>query len=210
MEGINWGLKLNQILEERGITKAELAKKTGLSEPYLSRACKGHYRGVERSNFERIARALAMTPAQLSQELYGERSLLPKETPDQILERFRTVLPATVPMYEDFPFHAGEPVEPMDYLAMVRDRVRGRNLEGYITRGKCLEPHIGDGDIIIVDRDGQVDIGNIVACLCGGELYLGRLRRIADELWLENNKDRIKLDACQVAAPVVEVRKRLK
>ena len=151
-----------------------------------------------------------MLPDQLSKEIYGQRETLPKETPEQILERFRITMPATIPIYEDYPFHAGGPVEPVDYIAMVKRRAMVMKLEAYITHGTCLEPEIKEGDIIVVDREGQIDVGNIVACLFQDMLHLGRLRKIADELYLENNKGRIKLDDVRLAAPVVEVRRRLR
>ncbi|MFA4917133.1 MAG: S24 family peptidase, partial [Syntrophales bacterium] len=65
-------------------------------------------------------------------------------------------------------------------------------------------------DIIIVDREGQIDNGDIVACLIDGELHLARLRKVADELWLENNNRKYRFQECQVAATVIEVIKRLK
>jgi SOS-response transcriptional repressor LexA len=73
-----------------------------------------------------------------------------------------------------------------------------------------FSPLIEDKDIIIVDREASIDAGDIVACLFQGELHLGRLKKIAGELYLENNLGRIKLQDCQVAAPVIEITRRLK
>jgi len=42
------------------------------------------------------------------------------------------------------------------------------------------------------------------------ELHIARLRKIADELWLENNDGRYRFQECQVAAPVIEVIKKAK
>ena len=52
---------------------------------------------------------------------------------------------------------------------------------------------------------GHLAHGDIVAALVDGEL-----RRVADEMWLENGDSRIRLDDCQAAAPVIEVIRRLK
>ncbi|MDH5696847.1 MAG: S24 family peptidase, partial [Dehalococcoidia bacterium] len=80
----------------------------------------------------------------------------------------------------------------------------------YIARGDCLEPEISDGNIIIIDRDGQIEHGDIVACLVKDELHLARLKKIAGEIYLENNHGRMKLEECQVVAPVIQVRRDLK
>jgi len=72
------------------------------------------------------------------------------------------------------------------------------------------EPIIKDNDIIIVDREGIIDNGDIVATLTAGQLYLGYLRKIVDEVYVENNEGRIKFDECQIAAPVIEIIRRLK
>jgi len=42
------------------------------------------------------------------------------------------------------------------------------------------------------------------------ELHPGYLRKITDDLYLENGDGRIKQDECLVAAPVIEVIRRLK
>jgi len=211
MKVINWGLRLKQILEAKGMSQSELANQTGLSESYISRACKGHFKGIQQHNFELMARALSMTSTELSRELKGNNSYtLPKETPEKILDRFRISMPATVPIYEEFPFHAGISVEPADFIAIVKNRVRGKMLEAYTVRGQSLEPEIKEGDIIVVDRDGEIDNGDIVACLVDSMLHLARLRKIAGEAYLENNHGRMKLEEVQLAVPVIEVRRRLK
>ncbi len=87
--GMNWGKKLEQLLEERGISKAEFASKTGLSESYISRACKGDYQDLSRRNFERIALELDMTLSKLSQELDGKGQTLPGDTSGRIVEQLK-------------------------------------------------------------------------------------------------------------------------
>ena len=59
----------------------------------------------------------------------------------------------------------------------------------------ALERIIGRGDLT-----GQID----------GELHIARLKKVADELWLENNHGKHKFQDCQVSAVVIEVVRRLK
>lgn len=208
------GEKLKELRADRGWTQNELAKRSGLDRGYIANLETNMVDKPSADTFLKLARAFNIRTEELFQAAgyISDRIdyLLRRETSEEILERLRIVHPVTVPIYEDFPFHAGAPVQPMDYVPVVKERAKGRNLEGYIARGKCLEPEISDGNIIIVDRDGQIEHGDIVAALVDGMLYLARLRKIGDELYLENNNGRIKLEQDTIAAPVIEVRRRLK
>ena len=207
---MNWGYHIKRLREDKGISQGELARKASLGRSHISRIELGAYQGVKQETFEKLAKGLNLSPSELSREVYGQPSPIPKETSESILERLRGSMASDVPIYEEFTFHAAGAVEAVDYVPVGRDRARGRNLEGYFVKGKCLEPDIKDGDVIIIDRDGQVDSGNIVACLVKDELHIARLRKIADDVYLENNHGRMKLEDCQVIAPVVEIRRRLK
>ena len=167
------------------------------------------------TNLLKLARAFNIRPEELYQAAgyiadTGVLIRALKETPEDILERLRVSISSTVPIYEEYRVHYGEPVEIIDYVSIVKERAKGKRLEGYIGHGECLSPIIEDGDIVIIDRDGQIDNGDIVACLVEGELHIARLKRIAGELYLENNHGRIKLESDATAHPVIEVRRRLK
>lgn len=208
-------IKIKELRAERGLTQDELANRSGVDRGTLASIETGKAKNPTTTNLLKLARAFNIRPEELYQAagyIFDTNVLLrlAKETPEDILDRLRVAISSHVPVYEDFPFHAGAPVEPMDYVPVVKERAKGRNLEGYIARGRCLEPEISDGNIIIVDRDGQIEHGDIVACLVDGMLHLARLRKIADELFLENNDGRIKLEQDTIAAPVIEVRRRLK
>lgn len=208
------GQKIKELRTQRDWTQNELAKRTNLGRGYLAQLEANIVAKPSADTFLKLARAFNIRPEELYQAagyIKDARGISQqKETPHELLERVRITLPESVPIYEEFTLHAGRPIEAIDYIPVVRDQARGKNLEGYIVHGKCLEPEINDGDIIIIDRDGQIEHGNIVACLVQGELHLARLRKIADELFLESNERRIKLDEAQIAAPVIEVRRRLK
>lgn len=209
------GQKIKSLRVERGWTQNELAKRTSLDRGYLAYIESGRVGKPSADTFLKLARAFNIRPEELYQAAGyikdDRRDYQPRqETSEEILERLRLAHPVSIPIYPEYPFHAGEPVEPVDYVYRTRPRGSRTAIEGYIVHGKCLEPIIQGEDVIIVDREAEIDAGNIVACLAQGGLYLGRLRKIADELYLENNEGRIKFAECQVAAPVIEVIRRLK
>lgn len=213
--GENIGEIIRGVRKSKDLSQRKLSDLSGVDRAYICQLEAGKAGSITLVTARKLAQGLGVSPtiflgpgAEI-QKIDPVKQLRP-QTPEELLDRFRIAMPATVPVYDEFPLHASSPVEPVDHVAMVKHRARGKNLEGYIAHGNCLEPDIKDGNIIIVDRDGQIDSGDIVAALVNGELYLARLRKIADEVYLENNNGRIKLEECQVAAPVIEVRRRLK
>lgn len=190
----------------RGLSQRQLARLSGKDRGYINQLEAGRGGSISLETAKALAKGLDIKP-----ELFLQSDKpIPQESPEEMLDRFKIMMPATVPVYEELYFHADGPVSPIDYIAMARNRIGDRNLEGYMVHGNCLSPSIQDKDIIVIDRDGQVDVGDIVIVLSNGELHIGRLRKIAEEIYLEDNHGRIKLDDCQLAAPVVEVRRRLK
>lgn len=125
-------------------------------------------------------------------------------------ESSRLPSPTAIPIYMAFPFHAGSPTEPIDYVYRAQIKAAPKNVEGYVVDGTCLEPVVQDKDIIVVDRDGEINNGDIVACLIDDQLHIARLRKVADELWLENNHAKWPFREVKVAAPVIEVIRRLR
>jgi transcriptional regulator with XRE-family HTH domain len=207
-------VKIRQLREERNWTQDELAKRCGLDRAYIAAIETKQIKKPSVESFLKLARAFKVRPEELYQAagyIKDTRTVIPhKESWDEILVRFNIAMPSSVPIYEEFPYHAGEDVRPIDFVPVVKDQIKKRNLEGYIVRGSCLSPKIEDKDIIIIDRDASIENGDIVACLIDGKMHLARLRKIASQLWLENNDGRILFKEFEVAAPVIEVRRRLK
>lgn len=199
---------------EHGWTQLELARHAGLGRGYISNL--EGAKVVHRPSAEallKIARAFNIKPEELYQAagyIKETISSTPRpETLDEIIDRLRRIAPQSVPVYLDYPFHAGDCVGPTDYVYR-RPNPGKRNVEAYLVYGKCLEPIVGNGDIIIVDREAGIVNGDLVACVVDNKLCLAQLKKVADELWLETNTSKFKFEDCQVAAPVIEIRKRLK
>jgi len=207
--------KLKELRIQKGWTQREVARLSGLDRRYISYLEQPHRAGKPSADaLLKLARAFNIRPEELYQAagyINQVEDIQPRpETPEEILERLKSATPVAIPIYADFPFHAGNSVVPIDFVYRVRPKTIGKHLEGYQVYGNCLEPEISDGDIIIVDRIGTIDNSDIIAYLIDDQLCVARLRKVADELWLENNLGKIKFKDCQITAPVVEVRRRLK
>jgi len=164
----------------------------------------------------KLARAFNIRPEELYQAAgYIEEARTAyeprKETASELLQRATVAMPIAYPIYETFYFHAGGSLEsPMEYHYIEPERAAGKNIQVFRVHGHCLTPVVNEGDAVVIDLDGQIDNGDIVAALVDNGLRIGRFRKIGNELYLENNEGRIKFEDCRVAAPVIEVVKRLK
>lgn len=208
-------MKIKQLRAERDWTQNELAKRSGIDRGYLASIETEKVNNPAAHIFLKLARAFNIRPEELYQAagyIEGlEKPLYPRqETPEDILERLKLAQPVSIPVYTEFPVYAGGGVEPVEYVYRTKTKSSTRNIEGYLISGGSLAPEVIDNDIVIVDRDGEIESGNIVATLIDGRLYISRFRKIGDELWLENNYGRVKFEECQVAARVIEVIRRLK
>ena len=205
--------KLKELRKERDWTQEEVAEHSGLGRRTVSYWEKKDRKRPPANILLGFARAYNIKPEELYQAAgyIKETGIHPRpETPEEILDRLKLATPVSIPIYTEFPFHAGDSAEPVDFVYRARPKTTGKNIEGYLVHGACLEPQVANGDIIIIDRLGEMSNGDIIVCLVDNELRIGRLRKIANELWLENNTSRIKLQDCQIAAPVIEVIRRLK
>jgi SOS-response transcriptional repressor LexA len=200
----HWGFRVKQLREDRHWLQEDVAVKSGLSRGMIGRIETGSIVSCTPDTLQALSKAFDIPQGTLAQYLYGG------DKPPDFPETNKLSPPMKIPIYTDFPFHAGTPIEPIEYRDYAQIKPSQKHIEGYIVHGNCLEPKIENNDIIIVDRDGQIDNGDIVACLIAGELHLARLRKVADELWLENNNKRYRFQECQVAVPVIEVIKKLK
>lgn len=194
------------------MTQGELSRQSGVSRGHLSRIEIGSYKSCNFETLEKLAKGLNISLSSLSHIMKGRESVIHQETSEELLDRLRLAHPVGIPVYTEFPFRAGESAEPTIYV--YRDKKLAKtSLEGYLLRDSKLlmDPEIKDGDVIIVDREGEINNGNIVACLVDGELRLGKLRKISGDLWLENNKgDRIRFADCKAPSVVIELIRGLK
>ena len=206
------GSTLRKFREERGWSQAQLAMKAGVPRSNISLIELGRLANPRADALLKLARAFNRPDVE---ELYqaagyevgvkGERRV---ETPEEILEKLKVAQPISVPVYGEFHWGTVHD-EPVEYVYRARIREAGKNLEGYVVRGDCMAPKIEPGDIVIVNRDRAPEPGNVVICVTHGQIIVGRLKVVKSEIWVENNKEQIKLEECQAAAVVIEVVKRL-
>jgi SOS-response transcriptional repressor LexA len=126
-----------------------------------------------------------------------------------MIDHLRTVQPAAIPLcrWTDYPFRATQTPLPFDHIYRSRRRAIGRRMEAYVVHGARYDPAIGENDVIIVDREAPLDEGEIIACRLDGTPAVGKLMKVAGELWLDTVNGRTRFSECQAPATVIEVRR---
>lgn len=199
MEGESIGEVLRRLRQEREMSQRKLAELSGVNRAYINQIEHGKVKSITLTTARKFADALNLPPS----TFFGES---PESSLD--LQKLENIIQVAV--YDDFPVYAGKAVAPVDYAYLYRVGPAPQSLEGYRVSGDCLRPEIQNGDIVIVDREGDIDSGNIVMALVGNEVQIGRLRKIAGDFFLENNHRRFQLEECSIIAPVIQVVRRLK
>ena len=199
----NWGYTIKRLREERYITQAELATKSGLGPSHISRIESGQYRSPKQETFESLAKGLDLMPTKLSEIIKGKEVSLRAQTLEDVLELARLIQPVTIPVHIVYPPEPNS--RPLEVVYRVMDKSRRNQLQAYLMQGSSLE-NIGirEGDILILDRNARLFHGDIVACIVNGILQIGQIKQVNNETWLENKHGMVNLRDCQQTARVIE------
>jgi len=121
----------------RGFSQRKLAQVSGVSRQYINLIESGkRHTKTSIPMITKLARGLDVPPETF---LRAEHPPEP-ELPEQILERLRLAQPQSIPVYTEFPVHAGEGIEPVEYLYRTRAISTRKGIEAYIVHGTCLFP----------------------------------------------------------------------
>jgi transcriptional regulator with XRE-family HTH domain len=206
------GLKIKELRTERGWTQKELGRRSGIVRESISAVEIGKSRKPSGETLIKLARAFGIRP----EELYEAAGYIKnakaayqyKESPQEAIDRLKLALPKPVPFYEDYEPHATGLREPADYVYPISEI--SPSMEAYRIRGDCLEPHVKDRDIVVINRQAEVNNGDIAVVLVGGNIAVAQVRKVVGELWLENNRGRLPAEECQIIGVVTEVIRKLK
>jgi len=199
--------KIKSLRVARGWSQQQLADKVGVPRTNISQLEQGRRPNPSVDKLMQFANVFNINIDELYEALGISNSttaipLSRPESPEEILERLRLATPMSIPVYSEFRAHAGNTgFAPVDYIYRTRVREAPRhNIESYIVSGKCMEPKIENGDIVIVDRDMVPEIGDIVLCLIDDELRVAKIIEQNGECILKNGQGVHSIKECQGTA----------
>jgi len=204
------GETIKRIRTSKNLSQRKLSILSGVDRAYINQLEHGKSASITIVTAKKLAKGLDVA-AQVFLETGAVDEASPRpESVEDLLEKLRLAQPIMVPVYSGFSAHAGRSVDPIDYVYLARPKTPPKGIEGIVVQGDCLEPLINDGDIVIVDRNAEVEPGDIILCLMDSELNLGRYIVIKKEPWLENKYGKHKINDLQSVAVVIEAIKRIK
>lgn len=185
--------RLREGLDVRGMTQAELAKRSGISKSSISRYIKGDWEGKQSAVYE-LAKALGVTEAWLM----GYDVPMESDT-----------APAIPPGFEPLPKMVKRPL--VGNIACGEPITAEENIEDYVDVPEnvqcdfCLrckgdsmiDAGIHDGDVVYIHIAPQVENGQIAAVRIDGEATLKRF------FWNEETKTMTLLAENRNFAPLV-------
>ena len=185
--------RLREGLDVRGMTQAELAKRSGISKSSISRYIKGDWEGKQSAVYE-LAKALGVTEAWLM----GYDVPMESDTAPAIPPGFEP-LPKTVKRPLVGNIACGEPITAEENIEDYVDVPENVQCD-FCLRCKgdsMIDAGIHDGDVVYIHIAPQVENGQIAAVRIDGEATLKRF------FWNEETKTMTLLAENRNFAPLV-------
>ena len=202
--GKNIKENLRELIKARSINGKKLERLSGVSYGYIRALLDGTRVNPGAEVLLKLSHALSIS----IEELLGQKDITPSQGGG-------TAIP-TGKQYVKEGFHKfvvphlGVGDEAVEEAFISVGVAAHPGIEGYVVRGNCLEPVLRDGDIILIDKDMEAALGDLIVCIIKSTFHVGRLLEVNDERCLANNTRIIKLCDCTMVAPVIEIVKKLK
>lgn len=177
-----FGKRLIKIMNDLGVTQAELSKRTGIGQSSLSAYMMGKYE-PKQDNIGKIARALGVAPSYLlgwddeqpmvsePQTIYGGNIF---EFPESVM----------VPVYGKI--SAGTPIEAIEDIEEYIDVPKkwidaGKKIIGLVVDGDSMYPRYMDGDVVVIECGADFHSGDDCAVYVNGyEATIKQVKRTTD------------------------------
>jgi len=182
-ENYAWGSRIRQLRLSKNLTEEEVAEKAGMKRSHLNAIERGLIQDPKSDVIQKLSKGLGIPTDQLWMTALGIN------------------LPNSVPVFEKFPYKAGN--EPMTSINL--PSITSKNAKGFAVQGDHLSPTLHDGDIVVVDDTATLNAGDLVVCLKDEKMQLAKLKKIADELWLEGKGFKIRYQDSQYVFKVISL-----
>ena len=170
--------RLKQLLEEKGISQSELAKRTGINKGALSSYISGRYKPKQTNTFL-LAKTLNVNEAWLM------GADVPRERIDTSIPSYPNVHPIgtqSLPVLGSVA--CGEPIFMAEEKEFYVDSTTAINADFVlIAKGDSMTgARINDGDIVFVHQQPEVENGEIAVVAIDDEATLKRFYKYSDDL----------------------------
>lgn len=164
---------LKEIMREKNMRQIDVANKSGISKGRVSRWMSGENIPYGES-LSKLAEVLGVSTDRLLGKVDPIEKFIKADTIDDINLPFN--LETTVPILGAVA--AGVPISAQeDVVGEIPVRDKQGDFFALKIKGDSMSPRIMDGDIVLVDPQGNVEDGNVVIALVDGEATCKVLKR---------------------------------
>jgi len=191
------GRVVRKLRDDRRMTQAELARRSGIPESHISRMEHGKYKSGQMDTVRKLAHGLGMDPLDLMEAVDGRQEAVAKPI-SEIFRDLQSALPPPVRVYASLTdAEKGGRVVAVVYAARktIDDE---QNLFGVQCPAKCLPLLSAKGCTAIIDkRESEPSDGDVVMWEAP-ELLAGVFHVLGAKRWAENSRGVCELDGCVV------------
>ncbi len=113
------GQLLKRLMDSKGLSGNRLAHLSGIERSYISKILSGKMGNITLDTARKLAIGLGVSPDVFLSEVDNKQLF---ESTEELLEKLRLATPIAVPVYKDFPVHAGSSMDFIDYVYLARNR----------------------------------------------------------------------------------------
>jgi transcriptional regulator with XRE-family HTH domain len=195
----HWGVRVRELLDAKGMTQSELARKSGLSTATITKIVKGRSNAPEDNTINSLAHGFGISSSSLRQIIYGQ-SEIRQESITEIIGKLSAAL-LEVPIYNTYPASAKE--LQVTTLFLRRTAGMSKNVTGYLLDFDV--EGFTKGEDVIIDHDRIPKAGNNVIFVHDGQVKIGTLKIIVDSKYIISDHKNIPLDECSDIGVIIGV-----
>lgn len=164
-------VKLKERRKELNMTLEEVAQKVGVGKSTVRKWENGDIENIGRSNIVKLAKALKVTPYFVMGIEEEDAGIV---TPIINIPVVNSVS-AGMPTYNE--------TDVIDYISVMNTSIKNdKEYFGLIVSGDSMDLEFKDGDIVVVEKDAQVENGDIaVVAVNGYDATVKRIKRDYDK-----------------------------
>lgn len=181
------GRKIRELREKCGLTQREVANAVGVTEATVSRWESGHINNMRRDKIQSLAKILQVSPL----VIMGMKEQDPPAAPPSAQEaaepykaplterdeRHGVKIPVLGRVVAGLPAYADQEI--IGYDEITEERARTGEYFALIVRGDSMEPLFYEGDHVIIERQPDVDNGEIaIVGVDGDDATIKRIRKV--------------------------------
>mgnify|MGYP001086581443 CR=1 FL=1 len=200
------GTRLVALRKRAGLTQTKLAELSGVKRSYINLIENGKRQRISLETAQKLGKVLGVRAGYFM----GVDDTSPlTRPPEMALSEIEVSIKAYIPVYAEV--CAGGGIEPVDYVAITRERPAPESLRAYHVKGLCLNPDVRDGDTVVVNTGLTPSNGDLVICIIDGEASIKRFREGEyGEKRLEDNDGKYQPEDVYMHGVVIEISRKLR